>query len=209
MEYIIKEELIKEFNNTNAEFPKYTTQLMNLASGNAGATRPKAVGQMSELFPEYISEAKENNEKICVEAWTNWYLKKRLEEGEADTVEKATKKVMSAIEDLKSAIDLIDETMVKSWVEDLLYNKTYNGLYVQEVIFKFLAMKNNTTYRMASPEEEAKNIDGFLGEGPDEIAYQIKSDTYLATKRALMEEIPVKIISYEKKKQGLKIIVED
>jgi len=209
MEYNISEELIKEFNNTKAEFPKYTTQIMNLASGNAGATRPRAVGQMSELFPEYINEAKANSEEISVDAWSEWYLEKRNKEGETDTVEKAVKKVLSAVDDLRGAIDLIDEELVTKWVEDLLYNKTYNGLYVQEAIFKFLAMKNKTTYRMATPEEEAKNIDGFLGEGENEVAYQIKSDTYLATKRSLMEEIPVKIISYEKKKQGLKIYVED
>ena len=33
-------------------FPKYTTQLMNLANQTAQGTRPKVVGQMSELFPQ-------------------------------------------------------------------------------------------------------------------------------------------------------------
>jgi hypothetical protein len=35
------------------EFPKYTTQLINLASQNAQATRPKVVGQMSELIKQF------------------------------------------------------------------------------------------------------------------------------------------------------------
>ncbi|MDZ7363482.1 MAG: MjaI family restriction endonuclease [candidate division KSB1 bacterium] len=35
------------------EFPKYTTQLINLASQNAQATRPKVVGQMSELIRQF------------------------------------------------------------------------------------------------------------------------------------------------------------
>ncbi len=34
-------------------FPKYTTQLMNLANSNAQGTRPKIVGQMSDLIQEF------------------------------------------------------------------------------------------------------------------------------------------------------------
>ena len=34
------------------DFPKYTTQLINLANQNAQGTRPKVVGQMSELITE-------------------------------------------------------------------------------------------------------------------------------------------------------------
>ena len=33
-------------------FPKYTTQIINLAGQNSGATRPKVVGQMSDLTVE-------------------------------------------------------------------------------------------------------------------------------------------------------------
>ena len=35
------------------EFPKYSTQLINLANQNAQGTRPKVVGQMSELSKEF------------------------------------------------------------------------------------------------------------------------------------------------------------
>ena len=35
------------------EFPKYTTQLINLASQNAQATRPAVVGQMTDLIQEF------------------------------------------------------------------------------------------------------------------------------------------------------------
>ncbi len=35
------------------EFPKYTTQLMNLANQNSQGTRPKVVGQMSDLIQEF------------------------------------------------------------------------------------------------------------------------------------------------------------
>lgn len=34
-------------------FPKYTTSIINLANRTAQATRPKNIGQLSELFPEF------------------------------------------------------------------------------------------------------------------------------------------------------------
>ena len=33
-----------------AEFPKYTTRIINLANQNAQGTRPRIVGQMTDLF---------------------------------------------------------------------------------------------------------------------------------------------------------------
>ena len=94
--------------------------------------------------------------------------------------------------------------MVTRWVEDLVIYKTFNGLYVQKAILASLAAKNNTTYRLATPEEEAKGIDGFVGSIP----YSVKPDTYKTMGR-LSETIDVKMIYYTKTKNGLKIDVED
>jgi len=35
------------------ELPKYVTQILNIANQNAQGTRPKVVGQMSELIKEF------------------------------------------------------------------------------------------------------------------------------------------------------------
>jgi len=35
------------------EFPKYTTQIMNLANQNSHGTRPNVVGQMSALIVQF------------------------------------------------------------------------------------------------------------------------------------------------------------
>ena len=50
------------------EFPKYSTQLLNLANQNSQATRPKVVGQMSELVQEFSGQS--------IKEWEKWYLKK-------------------------------------------------------------------------------------------------------------------------------------
>ena len=94
--------------------------------------------------------------------------------------------------------------MVEKWVEDLVIYKTFNGLYVQKAILASLAKKKNTTYRLATPNEEAKGIDGYVGNTP----YSIKPETYKTMGR-LSESIDVKMIYYNKIKTGLKIEVED
>ena len=49
-------------------FPKYTSQLINWANQNAQGTRPKVVGKLSDLFPEYENETDE----ISIESWKEW-----------------------------------------------------------------------------------------------------------------------------------------
>ena len=51
MELIIKNSRVTaDIIGKTSEFPKYTTQIMNLANQNAQGTRPNVVGQMSELI---------------------------------------------------------------------------------------------------------------------------------------------------------------
>ncbi len=198
MNYTIKNELIESFNESNSTiFPKYTSQLINWANQNAQGTRPNVVGQMSDLFPDF--QVKTPAGDITVESWRGWYLDKY-----PDAMSVATDRIYAQIENLKKAITLIDKKMVSDWVEDLVINKTFNGMYVQKAILAFLADKWGKTYRLATPEEEAKGIDGYVGN----IAYSVKSDTYKTMGR-LSEIIDVKMIYYTKTKTGLKIEVED
>ena len=47
----ISNDYISKCNDTDVpQYPKYTTQVINLANQNAGGTRPRNVGQLSELF---------------------------------------------------------------------------------------------------------------------------------------------------------------
>lgn len=196
MKYLLKNEQIAEWNESGkTDFPKYTSQLMNWANQNAQGTRPAVVGQMSELFWKFVAET----ETVTTEKWKEWYLKHY-----PDACDRAAEKIFSQIENLQKAILLIDKPMVKRWVEDLVIAKTYNGLYVQKAILASLAEKTGAKYRLAIPEEEAKGIDGFVGD----VAYSVKPDTYKTMNR-LPEQIDVKMIYYTKVKNGLRIQVED
>lgn len=196
MKYNIKNQDILAYNESEVVvFPKYTSQLINWANQNAQGTRSKIVGQMSDLFPEFMN----SEDSITIENWEEWYLEKY-----PDAIENATEKICEQVNNLKAAIKLIDKDMVRSWVNDLVINKTYNGLYVQKAILASLADKLNKGYRLATPAEESVGIDGYVGETP----YSIKPDTYKTMNR-LSESINVKMIYYTKKKTGLTIEVED
>ena len=196
MKFTIKnEELIVINGSETPDFPKYTSQLINWANQNAQGTRPVVVGQMSELFPEFMNSGME----ITIENWRKWYTEKYPE-----AFENATDKIFAQVQNLRNAIPLIDREMVEKWVQDLVINKTFNGMYVQKAILASLAEKRGTTYRLATPEEEAIGIDGYVGEIP----YSVKPDTYKTMGR-LTETIDVKMIYYSKTKTNLKIEVED
>jgi MjaI restriction endonuclease len=104
------------------------------------------------------------------------------------------------IDNLKSAIQIIDRNLIQQWVEDLVLTKTYMGLRFQESVLKKIAAQKGQKYRLATPEEESSGIDGYIGDVP----ISIKPITY-KTKNMLSEKIDVKIIYYEKDKDGLKI----
>lgn len=196
MNYTIKKEDIENYNNSDSfSFPKYTSQLINLANQNAQGTRPVVVGKMSDLFQEFLESDEERN----IDGWRRWYLERY-----PDSFEKATNKIWEQVNNLRNAIELIDKEMVENWVENLIIYKTFNGLYVQKAILAFLANKKSTTYRLANAIEESHGIDGYVGDVP----YSIKPDTYKYMER-LSEVIDVKMIYYTKTKTGLKIEVEE
>ena len=62
------------------------------------------------------------------------------------------------------------------------------------------ASQLNKDWREANPEEEAKGIDGFIGDKP----LQIKAATY-KLEAHLSEVIDVPIVYYDKKKDGISI----
>lgn len=196
MTYTLKNEKIEAFNNTlRFAFPKYTSQLINWANQNAQGTRPAVVGQMSELFPEFAK----TGGPLTVENWEKWYVERH-----PDALEAATSKIWGQIQNLQKAIVQITPAMVRNWVYDLVIVKTFNGLYVQKVILASLAEKKCLEYRLATPDEESRGIDGFVGE----VAYSVKPESYRLMNR-LPEAISVKMIYYSKTKTGLKIEVDE
>jgi len=170
-------------------FPKYTTMLINQINQTAQGTRPKVVGQMSELIKEFDGQT--------LDEWKRWY-----DSRQPQAIDKATAKIYVQFLKLKEAMNLIDENLIREWVKDLVYNKTFCGLRVQQAIIAFIAEEvgKKGKWRLATKDEEAKGIDGYIDGKP----VQVKSSTY-KTEFQLREVIKAPIVYYEKKKSGLTV----
>lgn len=142
---------------------------------------------MSELIQEF--------EGKTLSEWEEWYLKKR-----PDAIKNATHKILEKLKELKNAISKIDQEIVEKWVKDLVIVKTFAGLRFQEAILKKGAELKKTDYRFATPDEESKGIDGYIGDIP----VSIKPHTY-RVKAALPENIDIKIIFYRKIDDGIEV----
>jgi len=169
-------------------FPKYSTQLINLANQNAQGTRPKVVGQLSELIQEFSGKT--------LDDWKEWYLERHPK-----SIKDATDKIYDMISSFKNVLSNIDKDLIERWVNDLVIIKTFIGLSFQEAILKKVSDIKDTTYRLATVEEESKGIDGFI----NDIPVSIKPISY-RSKMALNEKIDVNFIFYEKQKSD--VIIE-
>ncbi|MCD5383435.1 MjaI family restriction endonuclease [candidate division WOR-3 bacterium] len=169
------------------DFPKYVAPLLNLANQYAQGTRPKVVGQMSDLIQQFSGRT--------LSEWEKWYLEQK-----PDAIRNATEKIVQMLKNLKNTIDKIDSMMVEQWVRDLVIVKTFIGLRFQEAILKKGAEIKGTNYRLSEPDEESKGIDGYIGEIP----VSIKPHTY-EVKASLPEHIDTKIIHYKKIDNGIEV----
>lgn len=188
---LTNEEIRRNLDIDTLEFPKYVTQILNLANQNAQGTRPKVVGQMSDLIQHFSGKT--------LDEWEKWYLEQK-----PDAIENATDRILQMVKNLEDAIGKIDREMVEKWVRDLVVVKTFMGLRFQEAILKRCADIKGLGYRLSDFKEESKGIDGYIGDIP----VSIKPETY-KTKAALRENISVKIIYYEKMKNGIQLNCEE
>ncbi len=184
---IANAEIQKLLSGNIEEYPKYATQIMNLANQNSQGTRSRIVGQMSDLIQEF--------EGSSIEEWERWY-KERHE----DSLDVATDKIYAMVAQLQKSIVNIDRDMVRRWVEELVVVKSYVGLKFQEAILHKIAAAKGTEYRLATPNEESQGIDGYIGN----IAVSIKPESY-RMKNGLNEEISIPIIFYTKSKSGITV----
>lgn len=157
-ELLISENVIADLIGTQSpSFPKYTATIINQANVWSQATRPKNVGKVAQLFPEFRDE----NLHGGVAEWEGWY-----EERYPGVIDTATQKTWVMVQKVVAAAQMINESMVRRWIRDLIVNKTYNGLSVQKAILDRMARSLNLAVEDSTPEEEGYGIDGYVGGVP-------------------------------------------
>jgi hypothetical protein len=170
----------------------YIGSVINLANGFSQATRPKHVGQMSDLIQEY----RNSTCTLSEDGWRQFYCEKIG----SDKIKNASNKSWECIQRIRENLNSLTHEDVYNWVDDLIITKTFSGLQLQLDILEMVC--DNDNYRLATPEEESQGIDGFVNGEP----VSIKPNTYKKTIEYGKENIEYRIIYYKQTNKGLVVV---
>lgn len=162
--------------SSSPKFPKYTATFINNSNQVSQATRPKNVGQLSELFRSGVF--------ISADKWKEWYTSKN-----PGKIDNAVAKIIGQINKQILAYKDITPELVRTWVEDLIIAKTYNGLKIQEWICEDISKKYKKEYRISTAEEESRNIDAYIAEVPltvKPLSYKSKQSNQVVIEHAVV-----------------------
>ncbi|MBR4793515.1 MAG: MjaI family restriction endonuclease [Bacteroidaceae bacterium] len=177
--------------NSSPELPTYTSGFINDVNGWAGGSKAENVSQVSEVIKQF----RENNPKGSLEDWISFHQglegadiqvikgkgrTKRRETVKMAGIEQGVRDIMNKMEEVRNNINKLNEDMVRSWLKNLVYDKTFCGLEAQELILKDIAEKNGLEWMLGSMEDERQGIDGYVIDpnGPVFYPLQIKSSSY-------------------------------
>ena len=145
----------------------YIGSVINLANSFSQATRPKNVGQLSEMIQIF----RDSDCDHTIDGWEQFYDEKIGKCKIAD----ASDKIWDYVQRIKGNLNSLTQEDVHEWTKELIISKTFSGLQLQLDILEMVS--DNGNYRLANSEEEAKGIDGFVDGEP----VSIKPYTYKKT----------------------------
>ena len=181
---LLLEDLRGRLIGSRPSYKKYVSPLINMANGYSHATRPRHVGQVTEL----IRECRPSD----FDEWREWYLRRHPR-----AIDEATDRVAAMLEQLRDAMKHIDRETVRRWVTELVLEQTFVGLRIERAILEETAHRLGLALRLSSPEDESRGIDGYLDGRP----VSVKPVSY-KTMDTLSETIDAQMIYYEKKSNG-------
>ena len=164
---------------------KYVRTSINNINGFKQSTRAKNVGQLSDMVQDYDNN---RTKPRSVEGWKEYYEEKR-----PGCIDVAANTNWEGIQELIENLKKLTKEQVREWTEDLVIDNTYSGLLKnQQKVLEMVSVDGD--FRVATPEEESKGIDGFVnGE-----FVSVKPVTYKQTINSKKENINVPIIYYKK-----------
>lgn len=175
-------------------FPLYTATLLNLACNTFQANRRSNVGFVSELFQAY----KQTEITPTCETWKTYY-----KNAVPDGVERCAEKTWEGVQKFRKALESLKKEDCTRYANDLLINKTFEGLAIQEAILDAIAAENGTVHsKHVLAEDEQVGIDGYIGDLP----VSIKPESY---KQSLSKDtIEAPIVFYKKAERKHKIVIQ-
>lgn len=170
------------------KWPKYSTQLLNIATQNSQCCRERIVGSMNELWSEFDATRVPDT----LENWETFYVDRMGTDG----LDEATVMLHDMV--TKMGLSNIDEKMCADYVREVVYNKTHFGKGGESTAIAVTAEYFDLPYRFSNAEEDSQGIDGWIGEYPVQVKPQ---DTFkvghVFNKADTSKQL---VVTYEKKK---------
>jgi hypothetical protein len=163
-------------NNTTVEYPKYFRDIVNKANRYSGATRKNRIGDLGALFTTFRNRNLSANQ--TVENWRAFYTERHPSAIETATQEVAEKflEIVKAVNPNTKKLNLTTRAFIATWVEELIIDKTFNGLMAQSEVASALAQHNSMKLTNATSEEDSRGIDGYIGD----VSISVKPASYKA-----------------------------
>lgn len=134
-----------------------------------------------------------------LEEWKDWYLANH-----PDALKQAHGLLRAKVDQFRSVLEAVDDDVIAAWLWDLVINKTYQGLRVQQVVLKRVAMVLDKAVTYATAADEAKGIDGHIGQKPVSV-----KPTSHTSRHGLPDSLPECTTYYEKCSGGLRISFDE
>jgi len=182
--------------------PKNYYNLVNKLVESSQAFRPKNIGQMSELVPEFLA----NNPDADHEDWRDHY--NSLYPGRFDRCYEID---MNYVQDQlpKCGLIITDDfcDYLSAWCDNMVYVYNFYGFYYQQPVIEAVATHKGKNYEISSIIEESKNIDVYIGNEP----YSVKPISWKEHSKITGMKIDshIKMIYYTTKKDGIEIEYDD
>lgn len=148
--------------------PKYSKSVINSSNRYAKATNPENVSQVSETIKVFRKDDTVPNHSL--EEWEKWYNNHYPE-----AIKKATDAAWEKFQEGRDKLAEVNREHVEAWERDLIINKTYSRLMIQDAILKHIAKELGVNSRLGDTNDEKHGIDGYI----NDIPVQVKSDTYI------------------------------
>lgn len=169
-------------------WPKYATQLLNIAGQNSRCFDAKRVGSMKELWLEFV----DSDQPDTLENWEAFYLNAKGNHG----LTEASQKLHDMTQ--KMGIEWVDGQMCSDYVHEVIFNKTHFGMGGESMAIAVAAEYFGLDYRFSNAVEESQGIDGWIGDQPVQVKPQ---DSYkvghVFNKADTSKQL---VVTYEKKK---------
>jgi len=186
---------LHSINTQDDHIQKYQSEILNIVNKHGHGNDAEIVGMVSQVIKEY----RKSTQSPSLEGWIEYHSNLSDIKG----IEVGVKKNWDQFQEMKKAIDAIDEDTLRYWLKNLVYNKTYAGLQAQDMVLKDIAERISTekgqkySYRNGDADDERAQIDGYIIDPTGKVCgLQVKSDSY-QSHNTIEGSAPVQYVYYK------------